>query len=271
MPKRRRPAAVSQHSACTGTLGVDVGLRHLSICTVLVCPESQRLKLAQWAVLDVFSCASPTNRCQTLVKSTGCPCGRPADCRYDSDSQACYKHVPAHLRKSGDYHRDPPRPKVRDHSLQSTAVAVLSALDDFIASHAEALSAVSSVVIELQPRVNNRMKFVSHLILGRFSQHFVARPVVVKFVGASTKLKGWPQSVMDAVMESVGTQASPYVRRKRMSVGLVEALLADGRTFEAPDSWAQWLQQQGQKHDAADALLYCVQECQRRPQARNPT
>jgi hypothetical protein len=133
--------------------------------------------------------------------------------------------------------------------MQAIAEKCLLALDSLHERHAETFSTLDRCVIELQPRVNNKMKFTSHVIFAKLADGFLqsGRRVCIRFVGAKRKL-----------LAHARQEKNTYAKRKKLSVTTARDWVAT----HAP-SWLQFFDACRKKDDVSDCLLMAVDEVSR--------
>ena len=240
-----------------------MGLRNLSLCVMqhdtTTSSTTGYFQVLLWGVYDVFAQGSECGmRCSHLTRK-GTVCGR--RCTYgskdvqDGQKYACKVHRDERMVEL--LHRA--RKRVTDYTLQETALAVLAKVDAVLREGA-VLERVCRAVIELQPRVNNRMKFISHIIFGHLAGELPAA-VPVRFIRASEKLSG---RGYDGPVSDGSHIKSAYTRRKWLGQQQVWWLLDHRFRPEEALRWKGFLTGLSQQHDACDTALFCVAVLSRR-------
>lgn len=228
-------------------LAIDVGIRNLAACCL-----SEKDGILFWELLNTLGgdgLDAPT--CQERLKS-----GKPCRCRAkyvvraaatapESPEYFCAKHNKAH---QGGSALKPP-PKVKGLTMQTIAEKVLQALADLQERHAEVFSTLDRCVIELQPRVNNKMKFTSHVIFGKLTDSFLVegKKASVRFVGAKRKLLAHGKQ-----------EKNTYAKRKKLAVALAREWVA-----EREEGWLPFFDACRKKDDLSDSLLMAIDEVSR--------
>jgi hypothetical protein len=167
----------------------------------------------------------------------------------------------------------PRRRTIKQYTLQETTVAILQCLHELRLAHPEPFAQLTKVLIELQPRFNNRMKLISHVIFGKMCEWASQspHPILVRFVHASDKLRFNPvpstssppsPQVLPPLPDIDSCPLKdPYARRKWLSQKRVHWLLATGIIPDTDDRrWQQFLFSLKQQHDACDTALFCISE-----------
>lgn len=228
-------------------LAIDVGLINLAVC----CMDINHTILA-WEVVNVLSPGSQKGRCQHLLKSGG-------HCKYTGKYVAadgtfrCGRHAAANSLAA------PTRPLVRECTIQDLTVSLLTALDALHMRYTTAFAAVSDVVIELQPRVNPKMKFASHIIYGKCVDMFRERAPRVRFTAAKHKLRGF-RGPADMVECCPGGRAG-YSQRKHLAVRYTEWYLEHGGC-DTNGTWREVLSaHSGKADDLCDCFLMAYAAC----------
>lgn len=147
-------------------LGIDIGLKTLALCVI---KDSKILLWDVYNVLDEDLC------CET--------CSRKAKYSFDK------KYLCGiHSRKIKD--KKPIKTKkVSSYSLHEITTRIINKLEEIVANNSIIIEGISSVIIELQPKVNHKMKFTSHVIFTMFTYLYKDKKCSIKFERASVKLK----------------------------------------------------------------------------------
>lgn len=159
-------------------LAVDVGLKNLSLCCI-----DNTYNVFLWETYDLLS---PENQeCQGLV-TENVLCGKKSGYIVPRTELpelfVCKKHLPKNcsFKKLKEF-------KVKDLLLQEIAYLIQSRLEK-IYTNTPGIHELDKIVIELQPCINQKMKFVSHILFGQFVKLY-GTGIPIRFVSASKKLK----------------------------------------------------------------------------------
>ena len=145
-------------------LGVDVGLKNLALCLI----KDKRILL--W---DLYNILDEEHICKN--------CNRKA--KYFSQKEY---FCGIHARKI-EAKKPVKTKKVSSYTFHELTRKIISKVEDIFEDNKEILDEVSSIVIELQPKINQKMKFTSHVLFTMFS--FLCKNSSVRFERASLKLK----------------------------------------------------------------------------------
>ena len=231
-------------------LTVDVGLRNLAMC--IMKREEDNPLILLWDVYNLLNEDSFT--CQELTLK-GAVCGKKCGYKHIDKETSLLKYTcKCHFPKSllpickGNLHSCL---LVKDYSLQDIAKAVIDKVN-FIVKSENCILNVDEILIELQPKVNRKMIFVSHIIYGKFVDLFsTANKVpVIKFVRASEKLKCYTGP------EIICTLADSYSRRKWLSVEYTKWILKE--KCNHAQKWLEFLSGKSTKADMSDTFLMAI-------------
>ena len=149
-------------------LGIDIGLKSLSMCILT------NKQILLWGVYNVLS--PDQQNCET--------CGRKA--KYITGF--CGSHYSGEKLKKYEIKTK----KVKSFSLQEICNKVLTLLNKLLSEESETFSKVTKVIIELQPKFNPKMCFVSNVIFTKLCDFYTNNACVkIKFEKACLKLKNY--------------------------------------------------------------------------------
>jgi hypothetical protein len=232
-------------------LTVDVGLRNLAMCAMGV--TENKLELHLWDVYDILN--EDDNRCNVQTRKKKI-CGK--KCNYSYTCQTggqkiytCKPHFPKEigLSKSNVFTRK----NVKDYDLQEIASVVIGKVTQVSHDNNQIFEKISTVLIELQPTINRKMIFVSHILYGKFVDMFSKSGVEIKFVRASEKLK-----VKYTGPELNCNLKTPYARRKWLSVEYTKWFLDNHLQPEHLERWKTHFMNKVTKPDMGDTFLMAV-------------
>jgi hypothetical protein len=153
-------------------LGIDIGLKNLALCVV----EYDVIKL--WNVYNILEDESVCFKCTRKAKYTF------EDIVYCGIHSRKLKH-----KKEVKYK------KIASYSLQELSLKIIKSFEQIIHDNKEILEDVSSVVLELQPNMNPKMKFTSHVLFTLLAKFYTDKKCSIKFERASVKLKKYKSAV----------------------------------------------------------------------------
>lgn len=229
-------------------LSIDVGLKTMAMCCVSpVQPDKFEVKL--WELYNMLE-DDCDKTCQSVTKK-GTVCGKKCSYKYNT-TLCCKTHVPKGTTGTALKHK-----KVKDYNLHTVARAVISTLNKVYQENVATFSQVQKIVIELQPKCNNKMKMVSHIIFGKLVDLLYNQSnVAINFVRASQKLTAYSGPVIECKLKG------EYARRKWMSVQHAQWFL-ETRCSQSQE-WLDKLKSHTKKDDIADALNMCMVELYKR-------
>lgn len=213
-------------------LTVDVGIRNLAVC----CMQKKSKAIMFWELVDTTGDAPKA--CAGVLR-TGSPCTRNACLVLGDGSCVCGVHG-----KGAPGAKPLKRCKVKSMTMQSIAQATIRAVTALAERRATDFENIERVAIELQPRVNNKMKFTSHVIFAVLAQHFEGKKVELRFVGAKRKLLAHAKQSKDT-----------YAKRKKLAI----ACASEWLDAHAPE-WRGAFDECKKKDDMADCLLMAIDE-----------
>lgn len=222
-------------------LTIDVGLKNLAMCIM-----DSETNIHLWEVYNTLEQEQHT--CTNVLKN-GKTCGKKCLFKYkDTEKQlifTCKSHFPKTIKVSNS--NKVVIKMVKDYLLQDIAKIILSKIDDIFKNNEELLRKITNIQIELQPKVNNKMKFVSHIIYGKLVELYMDNPTTsIRFVRASQKLKAYTGPVVTCNLKN------PYGRRKYLSVEYTKWFIRnDKSTYDKFMSHTK-------KDDLADVYLMAI-------------
>lgn len=211
---------------------IDVGLKNLAIC-VMNCDNKKDFQTYNIPLWEVFNLLDDTQHtCEGLMKN-GKTCGKKClykyKCKLPSKVEgevkevkevtevteatikySCKTHFPKDI-KINNSNKFKPK-KVQDYLLQEIAEVVIVKLNEILIDYDDLFQNVGKILIELQPKINNKMKFVSHIIYSKFVEYYIGKPTMIRFVRASQKLKAYKGPIVECKLKS------PYSKRKFLSI-----------------------------------------------------
>jgi len=226
-------------------LCIDVGLKNLALCIM-----TNQKEILLWETTNTLD-DTAENTC-TNTNLDGTVCGKRCGYTYKNNGTtvySCKRHLPKGAIAS------PIRlKKVKEYLLQDIAKVVLDAITHFFNKHQPITSRVTKVLIELQPRMNNKMMFTSHLIYGKLVELYatVDRKIPVRFVRASQKLKAYKGPGVICNLKST------YAKRKYLGVEYTKWILQNELSKEQCDKWLGYFLSHSKKDDLADTFLMAI-------------
>src|SRR4029079_6367349 len=144
-------------------LTIDVGIKNLALCVMSKNQEKQYI-IHLWNNYDVFE--DDVKLCQNIQKN-GKQCNKRCSYKIKTDFY-CKPHFPKdHLPMKKENHHK--QKLIKQYLLQDIAKAVIQKLNTITEENKEIFEQITKVLVELQPHVNPRMKFISHIIYGKLT------------------------------------------------------------------------------------------------------
>lgn len=203
-------------------LGVDVGIKTLSMCIMT------KEKILSWGVYDLLE--DQTILCET--------CGRKA--KYKEGF--CGSHYKGQKIKKNEIKKK----KVKEYTKQELCIKALIFLNELLTKKKDIFLKVTDVIIELQPRFNPKMCFMSNVIFSKFCDYYLDANVNIKFEKAKNKLKNYSGDKGEFVKNN-------YKNRKLKSIEYVEKELLK---FE-DETMSSFFKNLMKADDASDTFLLC--------------
>jgi hypothetical protein len=243
-------------------LTIDIGLRNLAMCA-MECPKKKNdithCNIVYWNVINILEECDSNQLCQSLNKNTTF-CGKKCSFKYQQQESnnviyTCKRHFPKEL--------GPPKHKnkviikqVKEYQLQDIAERVLTAITQVYSQDFHFKGNLTKILIELQPKVNNKMKLVSHIIFTKFIDLILTDnlKIPVRFVRATKKLKLFKEKGPKIQCHLKGE----YAKRKFFSIKYTEHLLQENKNFQ--QHWIDFFNKHTKKDDLSDTFLFCVTE-----------
>jgi len=226
-------------------LAIDVGIKTLALCCAEKQVKSKHFSVVFWDIYNILEETSQNCKCVGVTKK-GNVCGKKGSF-ISNTNHYCKLHAP---KEQTQLKKVPAQKKVKEYKLQDIALAVNRTIDtvyqqcDF--------TGLSKIVIELQPRCNNKMKMVSHMIFGKLVDLLKDKCVSIVFVRASQKLKAYSGPSLECTLKNA------YSKRKWLSVQYAKWFLE--KHCINKDIWYEIFIQHGKKDDLADTLNMCMNE-----------
>ncbi len=200
-------------------LGIDIGLKNLALCII------KDRDILLWNVYNI------------LDEELFCKCcSRKA--KYISNKEY---FCGIHSRKIDK--KPLKTKKVSSYSFHELTTRIISKLEEIFEENSDVIEGVSSVIIELQPKINHRMKFTSHVIFTMFSYMYRHKKCSIRFEKASLKLK--KVKFEDRIPNT-------YKNRKRRAVEYTSTCL---KNISNASEYEEMLSSKAKIDDLSDAFL----------------
>ena len=235
-------------------LTIDIGLRNLAMC----CMSSENIsdfdsyKIHLWDVYNTLD--SDDYKCESSQKS-GKICGKKCSYKYTKDTEiihCCKIHFPKNLNNKLKEHQFKKK-SVDDYLLQDIADIVLLKIQEIYDNNYETIfKHITNVYIELQPKINQKMKFTSHIIYGKLVELYRGTKTSIRFVRASQKLKAYTGPKLECKLKG------NYAQRKWLSIQYTRWFLENKFSQEQREQWLNFFQRHANADDIPDTFLMVI-------------
>lgn len=212
-------------------IGIDVGIRNLSMCCLNKNDDVYSISL--WNNYDLIS--EPEFLCQSLNKK-GKVCN--IKCTFKA------KEVYTCKRHSSENSVLIKKKKVNNIKLQDIAIIVLKNIIEIYNTNKSVFDNVNTILIEKQPRVNQKMLLISNLIFGKFCE-LLPEKTIIRFISAGSKSK------LLGIKSLKGNKN--YKNRKQASIDYTLKFLKDNNMHE----WLIMFENSTKRDDLSDTVAYC--------------
>ena len=233
-------------------LSIDIGLRNLAFCCMSAKDKADlsSYNIELWKVYNTLD--SDDYHCESLQKN-GKVCGSKCGFKYKSGETmiyCCKTHFPKNIVKTP---QNMFKKKLIDsYLLQDIAKIVLSKLQDIFDENKTLMMSVKQILIELQPKINRKAVFTSHLIYGKLVELYKETDTTIRFVRASQKLKAYTGPKIECKLKGA------YAQRKWLSIQYMKWFLENKFSQDQKEKWLPYLDSCSKVDDATDASLYCI-------------
>ena len=162
---------------------------------------------------------------------------------------SCKRHCPKDIVNQKKYFIK--EKKVGDFLLQDIAERIMKSINDIYNTNIELFSKLTNICIELQPKVNQRMKFTSHIIYAKFVDLYkdCNGEIPIRFIRASQNLQAYRGPPVECKLKT------PYAKRKYLSVAYTKWYLQHdllNTEFNKSKNYLEFLLSHPKKDDLCD-------------------
>lgn len=241
-------------------LTIDVGLKNLAMC-IMDCENNKDMKsynIHLWEVFNTLEDPQPNAINTTCIGKlkNGRVCGKKCTFQYTSPLSSnmlvltCKTHFPKNISITPKNKLK--EKKVNDYLLQDISRIILLKIKEIYDGNSELFKKVTKIFVELQPRCNNKMKLISHLIYGKFVELYIDTPTIIRFVRASQKLKAYRGPVITCKLKG------SYAKRKFLSIEYTKWFLDTQFNKEKTNQWNAHFNSHSKKDDLGDVFLMAI-------------
>lgn len=233
-------------------LSIDIGIHNLAMC-IISANDKKNIETYKIELWDVYNILDDDILCKNLQKN-GNICNKKSSCNWENENKekiyCCKKHFPKNLlpiNKTNLYKKK----LISDYLLQDLTKLILIKLNNIYDNNKEIFINLNEIIIELQPKVNPRMKFVSHIIYCKLTQLFIDTNTSIKFIRASQKLKAYTGPPIECSLKGA------YAKRKWLSIQYGIWFLENKFNIEEKEKWLPLLKN-GKLDDKFDTFAMCI-------------
>lgn len=233
-------------------LSIDIGLRALALCCMSADNKSDMSSyiIHLWEVYNTLD--SDDYKCKGIQKS-GKICGKKCSFKYNAENRvvhSCKTHFPKDLDIKLTRHIFKKK-LIDDYLLQDIAKIVLAKIQEIYDEHLLTLN-LTSIFIELQPKINRKAVFTSHIIYGKLVELYKNTNVPIRFVRASEKLKAYTGPEIECKLKGA------YAKRKWLSIQYTRWFLENKFSKEQMDKWLPIFDSKRVQSDCGDTALMSI-------------
>ena len=231
-------------------LSIDIGIKNLSLCCIDYTDKTD-MKTYDIKLWDVYDTLDNEDFFCNNLKRDNTPCGKRCGFKYIKDSNTIYSckvHFPKDIIIKQQNHYK--KRLVNDYLLQDIATIVLTKLQSVYDTNIDIFNQIKSIVIELQPKINQKMKFISHIIYGKLVELYYNTNTTIRFVRASQKLKAYTGPILECKLKG------EYAKRKWLSIQYAKWFLEN--KFLTDSTWLDHFQNHKKQDDMSDTFLMTI-------------
>ena len=141
---------------------------------------------------------------------------------------------------------------INDYLLQDIAKIVLTKIQEIFNDNKDIFTNVKQILIELQPKINQKMKFTSHIIYGKLVELYKETDTTIRFVRASQKLRAYTGPEIECILKG------SYAKRKWLSIQYTKWFLENKFSNEQKEKWLPFFESKTIKADLGDVNLMAI-------------
>jgi len=233
-------------------LSIDVGLKNLAMC-IIECEDVKNMETYKIRLWDTFNTLEEQEHLCGGVLKNGKVCGKRCLYKYMENGDyvyTCKVHFPKGMEiKAINKYKVK---KINDYLLQDIAKIVLQRLQVIYDENRDVFDRLTQVIIELQPKLNQKMKFTSHIIYGKLVELFYEKKTTIRFVRAANKLKAYTGPVIKCNLKGL------YAQRKWLSIEYTKWFLENKFSKQEKDRWLNDFMMCVKRDDRADSFLMAI-------------
>lgn len=170
-------------------MSIDVGIKTLAI-NVMTCTDENDFSTFKILLWDIYNVMAPEDHTCKGIQKNGKICNKQCVKKWktiDSELYSCKSHFPKDIlsTKKNIFKKK----LLKNFLLQDIATNIVAKIKDIYNKNTEIFDKVDQILIELQPGLNRRMIFTSHIIYAILVSFNLKS--TIRFVRASQKLKAY--------------------------------------------------------------------------------
>lgn len=239
-------------------MSIDIGLRNLAMC-IMDSTDTQDLSTYSIHLWDVYNTLDSDDYLCQAIQKNGKICNKKCSFKYKEKQEnqeeekevfTCKTHFPKDItiQKKNKFKKK----SVDNYLLQDIAKIVLEKVQTIYDENISLFNQLKSIVIELQPKINQKMKFVSHIIYGKLTELLKNQDTTIRFVRASQKLRAYTGPFIECKLKG------KYAQRKWLSIEYTKWFLENSFNTEEKEKWFHYFNDKKVKSDMGDCFLYCI-------------
>lgn len=234
-------------------LTIDIGLRNLALC-IMNATDKTKLDTYTIELWNVYNTLDSDDYTCIGIQKNKKICGKKCTYKYtkENDTIHCCKiHFPKDIKITLKHSFK--KKMVDSYLLQDIANTVLLKIQDIYNENQYLLDELNSVVIELQPVLNAKMKMISHIIYGKFVELLRHQKTTIRFVRASQKLRAYTGPPLECKLKG------KYAQRKWLSICYTRWFLENKFSNEQKEKWLVFFDSKmGKSDDLSDCALMAI-------------
>lgn len=226
----------------TVTLCIDPGIRNLAMCIM-----NNDFNILLWDVFNVLD--SDDYHCNSNTK-IGKVCNKKCSMKYKSTNEiiyTCKTHFPKNVSKTKQ--NEFKKKNINEYLLQDIALTFITRIQEVYNDHTDIFKSLTCINIELQPKCNAKMVFISHILYGKLVELF-QDTIPIRYVRASQKLKAYTGPEIKCTLKGA------YAKRKYLAIEYGRWFLDNKFSKNQRDIWSPTLV--GKLDDKFDVLLMSI-------------
>lgn len=242
-------------------LTIDIGIKNLSFC-IMSNDENKQVSnycIHLWDIYNIIP-DEEIHYCTTIQKNSKV-CNKKATYFFETQGEPsqfiyCCK---THNKNTKSKLIKKPK-KISTYLLQDLTILIHKKLNEIYSSNKDIFDKLTHIFIELQPKINQRMKFVSHIIYGKLTDlQNESSNTKIRFISASKKLKLPYEYTQELItLFNSCTLRDPYKKRKWKSIMYTDWLFKNHINENQKELWYDFFNKQTKKDDLSDVFLYCI-------------